>query len=149
MLYVNVYNVYQAYGGPEEGGWYYDIGEPLASIPINTSRSTGKSYYLTSDEEGYGRKAKVTNVKVNPRICDQCQGTGEYETEDEDYPDRDVHIVRCEYCGELPEDLEGTAKLIEEMYAKFDGVAGRHEHISVSLQDHFAKPYPDRKPHYE
>lgn len=24
--YVNVYEVYRAYGGPEEGGWYYDEG---------------------------------------------------------------------------------------------------------------------------
>jgi hypothetical protein len=29
--YVNVYEVEEAYGGPEEGGWWYDIGTPLAS----------------------------------------------------------------------------------------------------------------------
>ena len=27
--YVNVYEVYRAYGGPEEGGWYYDEGTLL------------------------------------------------------------------------------------------------------------------------
>ena len=27
--YVNVYEVYRAYGGPEEGGWWYDAGEPV------------------------------------------------------------------------------------------------------------------------
>lgn len=26
MFYVNIYNVGRAYGGPEEGGWYYDHG---------------------------------------------------------------------------------------------------------------------------
>ena len=25
--YVNIYKVDRAYGGPEEGGWYYDVGE--------------------------------------------------------------------------------------------------------------------------
>lgn len=31
VLYVNVYAVSRPYGGPEEGGWYYDQGEALAS----------------------------------------------------------------------------------------------------------------------
>lgn len=32
--YVNVYQVGRAYGGPEEGGWYFDHGVPVASIPV-------------------------------------------------------------------------------------------------------------------
>lgn len=32
-VYVNAYEVGQCYGGREEGGWWYDSGEPLASIP--------------------------------------------------------------------------------------------------------------------
>jgi hypothetical protein len=35
-VYVNAYRVTQAYGGPEEGDWWYDVGEPLASVPIHT-----------------------------------------------------------------------------------------------------------------
>jgi hypothetical protein len=35
--YVNAYAVDQCYGGPEEGGWYYDAGTLLASVPV-TSR---------------------------------------------------------------------------------------------------------------
>jgi len=31
--YVNAYAVHRRYGGPEEGGWYFDVGRPLASIP--------------------------------------------------------------------------------------------------------------------
>ncbi len=31
VLYVNVYRVSRHYGGPEEGGWHYDIGEPVES----------------------------------------------------------------------------------------------------------------------
>lgn len=32
--YLNFYVTDQAYGGPEEGGWYYEVGEPKASLPV-------------------------------------------------------------------------------------------------------------------
>lgn len=32
--YMNVYITEQMYGGPEEGGWYYTVGDPLASVPV-------------------------------------------------------------------------------------------------------------------
>lgn len=34
--YVNAYSVARCYGGPEEGGWWYDAGEPLASVPVES-----------------------------------------------------------------------------------------------------------------
>ena len=34
LMYVNAYEVYRAYGGPEEGGWWYDRGEAKASVPV-------------------------------------------------------------------------------------------------------------------
>ena len=36
--YVNVYALEQGYGGPEEGGWYYEAGTPVASVPFDTLR---------------------------------------------------------------------------------------------------------------
>lgn len=36
--YVNVYRLDRAYGGPEEGGWYYDCGDPVASVPFDSVR---------------------------------------------------------------------------------------------------------------
>lgn len=33
-IYVNAYEVDRLYGGPEEGGWYFDAGEPLESIRV-------------------------------------------------------------------------------------------------------------------
>lgn len=32
--FVNAYSVTRHYGGPEEGGWWYDRGTPLASVPV-------------------------------------------------------------------------------------------------------------------
>lgn len=37
-LHVNVYEVDRCYGGPEEGGWYYDCGEPVASRVVKRGR---------------------------------------------------------------------------------------------------------------
>lgn len=36
IWYVNAYEVSRHYGGAEEGGWWYDAGTPLASIPVRT-----------------------------------------------------------------------------------------------------------------
>lgn len=36
IYYVNVYRLFRAYGGPEEGDWWYDEGTPVASVPYNT-----------------------------------------------------------------------------------------------------------------
>ena len=36
IVYINAYSVARCYGGPEEGGWYYDAGTPLASVPIKS-----------------------------------------------------------------------------------------------------------------
>ena len=33
--YINVYRINHCYGGPEEGGWYYDALECLASVEID------------------------------------------------------------------------------------------------------------------
>lgn len=36
LWYVNAYRVTLGYGGPEEGGWWYSIHEPIASIPVQS-----------------------------------------------------------------------------------------------------------------
>lgn len=34
VTYLNAYNVNRFYGGGEEGGWWYDSGDPVASVPL-------------------------------------------------------------------------------------------------------------------
>jgi hypothetical protein len=34
IKYANAYLTDRLYGGPEEGGWYYDAGEPVMSLPF-------------------------------------------------------------------------------------------------------------------
>lgn len=34
-VYLNTYQQWQAYGGPEEGGWWYECGKPLQSVLVS------------------------------------------------------------------------------------------------------------------
>ena len=43
LLYVNAYCITRQYGGPEEGGWYYNHAEPVASIPVRAISVVGHS----------------------------------------------------------------------------------------------------------
>jgi len=52
ILYVNAYAVTRNYGGPQEGGWYFNSGSPLASIPVKAEKRTG----------------------CKPGTCSQCDG---------------------------------------------------------------------------
>ena len=35
-MYVNVYEIDREYGGPEEGGWWYDSGRVIESHPVHS-----------------------------------------------------------------------------------------------------------------
>ncbi len=50
--YVCVYLVDRAYGGPEEGGWYYNYGIPqLKPNSLQTGSKSYAQYYLSFLEE--------------------------------------------------------------------------------------------------
>jgi len=40
---LNIYEIGQAYGGPEEGGWWYTCGEPVESTEITNLNKAQKS----------------------------------------------------------------------------------------------------------
>jgi len=54
--YVNVYAVSRHYGGPEEGGWWYDSGDPVASTPYFTkadayaARDAARERFVRTDK---------------------------------------------------------------------------------------------------
>lgn len=51
-VYLNTYETYQAYGGPEEGGWWYQCGEPVQSVLI-TDQDYEEWFEYTPPEERY------------------------------------------------------------------------------------------------
>lgn len=38
LVYVNAYLIVRQYGGPEEGGWWFDCGKPVGSLPCTSQR---------------------------------------------------------------------------------------------------------------
>jgi len=45
LLYVNAYQVTRHFGGHEEGGWWYNHHEPIASIPVKAISIEGHRDY--------------------------------------------------------------------------------------------------------
>lgn len=58
--HVNVYELDRHYGGPEEGGWWYDSGEPILSAPFSNEKEAAA--YQESLYEKYPRTHKSSSV---------------------------------------------------------------------------------------
>lgn len=135
MLYLNAYRVSRVYGGPQEGGWYYDAGEPLASIPIPTRHEKGQTYYME-------------NYKPVIQDCHCCEGKGETQEEDPELPGH-LYMVRCQDCGEVPENPAMVGEATQKLNALVSDEIGRREELNISLERKFAEAYPSERPTYE
>jgi hypothetical protein len=73
--YVNVYIERLAYGGSEEGGWWYTCGEPVESVQV------------FSDEEKTARVAEMEEKYSNEgrRPISSVLSNGEYSVRVEDH----------------------------------------------------------------
>ena len=50
MWYACLYEVSRAYGGPEEGGWYYDTGEPELNGWAYSDAELSCRFFMTREE---------------------------------------------------------------------------------------------------
>ena len=126
VLYINAYLVAQVYSGPEEGGTYHNVGNPLASIPIPAKRELGKCYYV--DDKG-----------IHISTCPYCNGTGDVVPDEEnEYGYLCSNENPCSY---IPEDLEATHKVMMDLQELFKDSTGRYECIRVSLESKFAESF--------
>ena len=53
IAYVSVYGLEQSYGGPEEGGWWFDEGDLEKSWPVRVRLTGDGTYDLTDDEQKF------------------------------------------------------------------------------------------------
>lgn len=83
--WVNAYEVSRAFGGPEEGGWYYDYGHPLQSIEV-----TGK----TDDEVTEIREQLRTQLKAHEDVMPYLDRLEVYT---EDHKGRPFPLVTPHY----------------------------------------------------
>jgi hypothetical protein len=86
-IWVTLYLVDRAYGGPEEGGWWYDTGEVIATWPV-PERDLAEDIILMAKHAGYTNEGR--------RDIGSVLSDGIYEfTVDwepgQDYPQRTPH----------------------------------------------------------
>ena len=141
MLYINVYIEHRTYGGPEEGGWYYGVGEPVASIPIESVRAKGQTFHVCGPVCGPGkRELKIVT-------CDYCDGEG--WTEETDENNGETYRAVCKDCGEVPANVDEVMMLADKAGDMFEGEVGRYDTLIVRFENHFATFYPEERPRYE
>jgi hypothetical protein len=65
--YVNAYIISLGYGGPEEGGWWYDVYAPLASIRVSNEEQTIQAFNILEDlyKEAWKDEPKRSSVVSN------------------------------------------------------------------------------------
>ena len=49
--FVNIYEIYRNFGGPEEGGWYYDSGEFVEIARIFTTQNKAQAWLAENSHE--------------------------------------------------------------------------------------------------
>jgi len=76
VKFVNVYWVERHYGGREEGGWWYDTGDPEASFLVHASEADAKRDELDAGE--------YNNQKAGNRELGSVLSTGVYQITIED-----------------------------------------------------------------
>lgn len=89
-IYINTYETNRAYGGPEEGGWWFDIGDPVESVQFDFSYQA--RYALPEFEERWMKRNKEEERKRPSSV--NCDGWYETYLEDkfaESYPKQKPH----------------------------------------------------------
>ena len=132
LLYVNAYEVTRHYGGREEGGWWYNHSEPIASIPIRAVSTAGHGNY-----------------------CHQCFMARQNAVDSVDSEDNAKTYKMCKWGFELApanqEQLDMFVKHLEDLYADvkegdiYSVLGGTDVHVCV--EDHPGERTP--RPHYE
>jgi hypothetical protein len=69
FTFVNVYEVDRAYGGPEEGGWYYDTGTLVLSRQVPTADAESVRENLRGEYPNNGRSSSVIYRGGDYRVC--------------------------------------------------------------------------------
>jgi len=90
IRFVNVYLVDRAYGGPEEGGWWFDTGQVVKSTPTLPKRAQKLSerFSAWADRQNADRRSDISSVLSEGRYviyvedepgCDFPQESPRYE----------------------------------------------------------------------
>lgn len=118
-VYMNAYHVDRAYGGPEEGGWWYNRGEPLASIPIPAKAIPADDCDTDTSEEGN-------------KCAESCNCT---------------KLIAADPAQEEKVRADLLAQFAHLNHRRIGDLGGSE--VQIYTEDHFARYFPQERPHYE
>jgi hypothetical protein len=95
MIYITVYRVTREYGGPEEGGWWYDAGEVLESINMSNDEEDAENqisvnvinYYIERFKKSFEEEYDAPLYKIGGSDLKYTIGT----SPGKNYPTRRPH----------------------------------------------------------
>lgn len=122
LMYVNTYEVTRHYGGPEEGGWWYNHDEPIASIPVQAVSVEGHNDSCWNCSRARSGEESYNFCKWSFHLVPKSGDDVDYMTS---------------YSRSLFEN-----RISGDIYSANGGVA-----VKVVLEDHVGERTP--KPHYE
>ena len=118
--YVNLYRVGRAYGGPEEGGWYYDYGE----FEKQLGEFSGPDAEDQADELAYSIREKIREGKTfEVPVAKNQMGHGPMDGADPNGEGDDRYLMAGGQWGD--------------------------EKLSVMAEPHEGKAFPEERPYYE
>jgi hypothetical protein len=85
-VYINVYDIERVYGGPEEGGWWYNTGDPVLSVRLDPKNGYESREELLRRARVIERWLKHTYPTTNRRFS--VLGGEDYDIEIEDHTGR-------------------------------------------------------------
>jgi hypothetical protein len=136
-FYVNAYAVTRNYGGPEEGGWYYNAGEPLASVPIRAERLETCPEFAAGHCGCYFTKNLV--ITIEPP-CRQCEEEGEHLC-----PPAEHWQFATSVASRIADLHDEFADVVDgDIHSVRGGVA-----VEVRVEESIAAHWPSKTPHYE
>jgi hypothetical protein len=98
MLHVNVYERFRVYGGPEEGGWWFDAGsyQPAKSVTFPDGTPPEEvNEFANALHERLNTEANQARV---PPVHSVAYRGGRYMVQTDDKPGADFPAVTPYYC---------------------------------------------------
>lgn len=68
-FYLNEYDASRMYGGPEEGGWWYDVGDYLKCHGVFPTREAARAHLETPEMVAYVRGRQAGRHRPSSLLC--------------------------------------------------------------------------------
>lgn len=83
MFYANVYEIDRAYGGPEEGGWWYDTGHAIRTLGFVSHRKAQRALRLLQkhcecNNKGLHSPGSMLSEGLWREACIECHPARDY-----------------------------------------------------------------------